>query len=58
MRVNFAPIVDAEILSFTMRVNFTPIVDAEILSFIMGVNFTPIVDNSAHEQIGKTVEIP
>ena len=41
-----------------MRVNFAPIVDAEILSFIMGVNFTPIVDNSAHEQIGKTVEIP
>ena len=31
MGVNFTPIVDVEILSFTMGVNFTPIVDNSAL---------------------------
>ena len=47
MGVNFTPIVDNTVSTFTMEVKFTPIVDhivdVEMVS-TMGVKFTPIVD--------------
>ena len=62
MGVNFTPIVDNTISTstmwFTMGMNFKTIVNAETVLSTMGVKFTPIVDNSAHEQMGKIVEIP